>query len=213
MRNVLKKIGIVLIVITIIVFLPATLLWLSGDGAVYETTNINDYGKIRNNYDNDTPKEFIFSFFPAEIQDCFSNITYHYKAKKFDTYAYECYLEFTVDDSDTFDQIVQCYANPSQSVPFAYDNSFKDYTVSDYLCLQPIEDSQTAYPIEGAEFGKILYRQDDRRIIFIALGVYDGGGTTTAELGYFFAKFAIDPQELETHLNEPPYHFKGTKTD
>ena len=34
---------------------------------VYETNNVADYGVITGNYDNKTPKEFIFSFFPAQI--------------------------------------------------------------------------------------------------------------------------------------------------
>ena len=72
--------------IIVYIFLTFTVLFLCilGFGQktrIYETTSIEDYGRYIGNYDNDTPHSFITSFFPAEIDDSFSDVEYSYKAK------------------------------------------------------------------------------------------------------------------------------------
>ena len=81
---------LVLGLLLVIIFLPMHMFGLlyvllsviSGEGTVTETTDIADYGIIIGNYDNDRPAEFMFSFFPEEISEDFSNVSYHYKAQR-----------------------------------------------------------------------------------------------------------------------------------
>ena len=100
-------IGCVVIVALIITLLiSAFFYFLLRPAPVFETNDIADYGIIKGNYDNERPKEFVFSFFPKTIEDYFSDVSYHYKAKKGDTYAYEVYLEFVIQDPQTYNAFI-----------------------------------------------------------------------------------------------------------
>ena len=158
---------------------------------VYETNNIDDYGSIIGNCDNDAPKEFITSFFPEKISETFSDLRYHYKAKKFDTYAYEAYLEFVIEDPVGFETYLRDNPNTTQAVPFSYDESYMICDFSRTMDLRRPAKENGAYAIEYAKVGCILYNTEEQRIIYFALGVYDGGGTDTSELNYFFNRFGI----------------------
>ncbi len=167
---------------------------------VYETNSIADYGNIVGNYDNETPKEYIFSFFPETISDSFSDVTYHYKAKKFDTYAYEAYLEFVIEDEAVFSEFIKPYVD--DSAPSVYDESFMEKSIFHHLCLD--HNTETETYIEDAEIGKILYSEDEQRIVFFALGLHDGGGTRVSELSYFVDRFGIDWEDLEAESEPYP---------
>lgn len=161
---------------------------------VYETNNLADYGKYTGNYDNEAPREFINSFFPETLSDSFADVTYHYKAKRFDTYAYEAYLEFVIPDSASFNLFIEEYIEKDQCTPFMFDTSFTEYSISNVLEFTDTNNHADKYAISYAEIGKILFSTDEQRIIFVALGVYDGGGTYTSELNWFFSRFNIDCQ-------------------
>ena len=158
---------------------------------VYETNDIADYGTIIGNCDNGAPKEFITSFFPTNISETFSDIHYHYKAKKFDTYAYEAYLEFVIEDPVAFEAYLRDNLNTTQALPFSYDESYMIWDFSRTMELIRPAKENGAYAIEYAKIGCILYNTEEQRIIYFALGVYDGGGTDTSELNYFFNRFDI----------------------
>ncbi len=167
-------------------------------GAVYETNDIADYGTITGNFENDMPKEFIFSFFPDEIHPEFSDVTYHYKAKKGDAYAYECYLEFVIEDPGVYQDFLAGYADISEPTAFAYDAMFMEHSVSNILDIHwKSPNEENGYPMERAKIGKVLYCDAEQRIIFFALGIWDGGGTDTSELNYFFSKFNINVVEYQ----------------
>ena len=180
---------------------------------VYETNDIADYGVVKGNYDNERPKEFIFYFFPKAIEGSFSNISYHYKAKKLDTYAYEAYLEFVIEDTDAYTSFLSSVIGDGACEAFYFDAGYQIYYVSNYLHLFPgikiikddtsksprvVEEDESLPPsIENAKTGAVLFSDTEQRIIFWALGVYDGGGTSTDELNYFFNRFGIDPLKYE----------------
>ncbi len=42
-----------------------------GDGTITETRSPTDYGTIEGNFDNDAPREFIFSFFRRKLNPTF----------------------------------------------------------------------------------------------------------------------------------------------
>ena len=162
-------------------------------GQVYETNDISDYGVIKGNFSNEEPEEFIFSFFPAELDSSFSDITYHYKAKKGDGYAYECFLEFVIKDRTAYRDFIDSRTDKTKITPFPYHKDYMEYSVYNVFDINWTNpNDEGGYPIDKATVGKILFCDSSQRIIFFALGMWDGGGTDTTELNYFFDKFQID---------------------
>ena len=171
----------------------------------YITTDIADYGQYVGNYDNETVQEFVSSFFPDNLEPTFSDIVYSYRAQKNDTYAFEVYLEFTIKDADEYQAFINRVTKGKTETQFLYDNTFIEYTIADVF--RPV--NQQASPIEDvgvkisfAEIGKILCSPGDQRIIFVALGVYDGGIATTNFLTVYFDRFEIDPLEYASRLEK-----------
>lgn len=162
------------------------------DVTITQTNQIADYSNITGNYNNEAPKEFIFRFFPETIEDSFSDVTYHYFARKFDAYGYEVYLEFTIEDPQEFWEFLADHVPADETRPFSYDEAFTEYTISNILWSSPWE----AYPgdrsIESAEIGRILVCEEEQRFIFSAIGVHDGGATRASDLSYFTNRFGID---------------------
>lgn len=167
----------------------------------YETTSISDYGQYTGNYDNKTVEKFINSFFPEEIEQSFENVNYVYRAKKFDAYAFEAWLEFNIQDENAFQTYVDTVTNGEQLQVFAYDNTYSEYVIADSFELHPNaktdNDPSDGYSIEYAMIGKILINYDKNEIIYIALGVYDGGGVHTDFLREYFTRFNIDPIQYD----------------
>ena len=178
----------------------------------YRTTDIADYGKYVGNFDNKFAKEVISAFFPAKIEDSFTDVRYVYSAVKVDSAAFEAYLEFVIEDPEAFSAYIQQVTNDDNIHPFHYDDSYMEYTISNLLTLgdERTFESDFAdykagtdfYRIQVAKIQKILYSPAEQRIIYVAIGVYDGGGTGTYFLSTFFDRFGIDPKEYEEHLQE-----------
>lgn len=164
-------------------------------GRIYETEELSDYGRIEGNYLNDGPAEFLHSFFPEVLEDSFSDVRYHYKAVKIDQSGCEAWLEFTIEDPVAFEAFLAEYARDHAFVPFR--DGWMEAPVASELELLKTEDGMN---IEYAQMGKLLYRESDRRIIFWALYVYDGGGTGIHDLEQFFTYFGIDPVSLATDI-------------
>lgn len=174
--------------------------YLAKEPEITEINDIHDYGIYTGNYDNDTPTAFISSFFPEELITNEADIGYHYRAIKCDTYGYEAWLEYTFKQADDFDIYLSCLTEKYEFVPFYYDNSYMEFTVNDILELAHCKE-EGSYSIDWAEIGKILYSTDEKRIIYLAIGVSDGGGTSTDDVSTFFAEFNIDPKEFEERCN------------
>lgn len=169
------------------------IVWPLPDDGIYETTDIAEYGKITGNRDNETPKEFVDSFFPKKIEDYFSDVTYHYTATKNDSHAYECYLEFAIEDPEIFSSFIEANIDKDKTTVFRYDESFREYSITNQFSLElRTQKEDDSYAILYAVVGKILYSEQDQRVVFWALGMWDGGGTTTKQLGTFFSRFDID---------------------
>lgn len=155
----------------------------------YVTTDLSDYGHYQGNYDNEYVQTFITSFFPEEIDNSWSDVDYSYRAQKNDTYAFEAYLEFYIEDPEEFQKLIHQYTN-GNACDFQYDSGFKEYVIADDFQLTRSDSNH----IESCKIGKILYSEESQRIIFVAIGVYDGGATTTDFLCVYFNRFNIDPQ-------------------
>lgn len=165
----------------------------------YITTSIDDYGVYTGNYDNDFPEEFISSFFPDEIEANFKNVSYSYRAQKSDTYAFEAFLEFEIEDENQYQNFVDTVSTNRVATEFPYDTSFIQYVVSDEFVPTVFDGKSQTDPyvvnIRFAEIGKILCSDKDNKIIFVAIGVYDGGVVKTDFLNVYFDKFEINPSE------------------
>ena len=184
---------IILVTIIIIAFLLLLLfLATKNDWVVYETNNVEDYGVVTGNYDNKSPKNFVDSFFPKCIEPIFSDVNYHYKAITGDTYAYEMWLEFVIEDKVQYEEYLSTLGNGKIPLTFAYDKSYNVYVIEETFDINQSSNSNK-YSIEYAKLGKILFSKDEQRIIFIAMGVFDGGGTTTEDLNYYWSRFNIEP--------------------
>lgn len=195
-----KRIWIVVIAVSVLIICSILIpicLGVAEHGSVYETNDVKDFGNYTGNYNNEFPATFISSFFPEKIEDYFSDITYHYKAKKFDTYAFECYLEFVIEDPSQFSEFIARYVDANASQPFMFDDAYNICIVSNDLDLDSIAGNTSKYSISFAKIGNILYSVDEQRIIFVAIGVYDGGGTFTNELNFFFDRFSVDPMRYK----------------
>ncbi|MBQ2735789.1 MAG: hypothetical protein IJF33_08160 [Clostridia bacterium] len=187
------------------------------DGKVYETREISEYLNVTGNYDNESPREFAESFFPKTIEEQFQDVSYHYKAMTGDTYAYEMSLEFTVKSDADYQSILSRYTEGRSGAEFEYDSRFTEYVIADEFSIvdggpeesyKLVSDDGTEYVhISGAEIGRILCCEEERRFLFVALGVYDGGYTSTLVLNDYFSRFGIEPWEhykdQQTHLKEP----------
>lgn len=165
---------------------------------IHETTDIAQYGTYTGTGHNDYVHDYIHSFFPDTIDDSFSDVTYSYCAKSIDQCAFEAYLEFVIEDPDLFAQHI-AQVGDVEWEPFAFDSRYMEYTLSEKMDLfhtSASEDGKLFYWIESAKMGKILYEPHEQRIIYVALGVFDGGGTNTQDLHVFFDRFNIDPAEI-----------------
>lgn len=165
----------------------------------YETNDINEYGIYLGNRNNHVPAEFISSFFPEHIEEYYSEISYSYRAENCDTYGFEAYLEFTIEDDELFSQHTKAATGNLSCYPFQYDSDYVEYVVSNKLQLNTIDYSGEVY-IEQASIGLILLSPENHKIVYIAIGVYDGGGVTVDSLCSFFERFTIDPLIYELNL-------------
>lgn len=182
---------------------------LSGKSMDYETRNLADYGNYVWNYDEEFPAAFINSFFPPEIGEDFQNVTYVYHARRLDEFGFEAYLEFTFADEERFEEYYQQISSGREVRPFAFDEAFEEIVVSfedkpfDFLYIQGeviSKTGETDYYIGYAGIGKILFNRAEKRIIYVALAVNDGGGTDTGLLDCFFSRFDINPKEYEEYI-------------
>lgn len=186
-------IAIVALVITVIAPIKYT-----------ETTDIADYGTYTGTYADSFTQAYIDSFFPEQISTSFTSVKYSYKAKEFDTYAFEAYLEFTIEDVTEFNNFIQSIASADEWKPFPFDEGFMEYNIENVLDISVRDPEEFPYhPIECAKIRKILCSTETQTVIYVAIGVYDGGGVGTDYLCVFFERFGIDPVEYEQTADSP----------
>lgn len=172
-----------------------------------ETTDIADYGHYPNVKTTDIEHILIHSFFPESIKDFFCDVQFSYKSENIDAYGFEAYLEFKIEDSLEFYQHISSIADEQQWKDFAFDSNFKEYSIKNELALDvddPYDpESLFQHQIINADIRKILYSPESQTIIYVAIGVHDGGGVGTNYLNVFFDRFSIDPVEYEQAADSP----------
>lgn len=176
-----------------------------------EITEMNDpadYLRITGNHNNDRPAAFIATFFPDELGADFTDVTYHYKAEKFDSIACETYLEFTLP-GEAFAMHVSALARHGAPQPFPFADGWDMWIIDNHLDTwkrgergQPDKDNDNARNIESARVGLILCNQAERRLVYFALMVHDGGASNTDTFSFFLTRFGIDPLAFDRMLVE-----------
>lgn len=204
-KEVLITIGLALLGCFLLLALVAWYLVMVFTPHQYTTNDIADYANFTGNIDNDFPQEYITGFFPDEIQENFADVHYSYRAQDVDTYAFEAYLEFTIEDPQEFEDFIERYTSGIEKTEFIYDSNYVDCTIDDILRpnSSPLtKDNEAAFDfnIRFAQIGKILYSTEQQRIIFVAMGVYDGGVATTEFLTVYFDRFDINPAEYAKNI-------------
>ena len=164
-------------------------------------TAISDYGIYDGTGVDSFTTQYIQSIFPEKIEDYFSDVKYSYKAENTDTYGFEAYLEFTIKDKTEFQTYISKITDVKNWQDFAYAPGYKEYSIENVLELDidAVDDPSSIFyrQILYAKIRKILYSPEEQRIIYVAIGVYDGGGIGTNYLNVFFERFQIDPIEYE----------------
>lgn len=173
----------------------------------YVTNDIEDYGEYIGiaSLDQEKAAKRIEAFFPKEIDDSFSDITYSYKAENYDSLAYEAYLEFVIEDEDEYKHFVSQYTEGLEARAFEHDSSFTEYSIKQRLSLDVEWDGEGECLFEDmkfviAEIDKILCSDKEQRIVFVSLAVFDGGVARVDFLSTYFTRFGIDPLEYADNV-------------
>ena len=173
----------------------------------YVTTDINEYGKFQGTHQDDEVEEMVMSFFPSEISQNFEDVEYTYKAERAIASGFEAYLEFTIEDSEKYAEFVDEYTEGIEGVTSPYDEAYTEYIIEDYFVLVHSDDEvvdgmivdsegrEDDYSIKFADVRKIICCPDEQRIIFVAIGVFESGGTDAKFLCTYFNRFDINPRE------------------
>ena len=169
----------------------------------YVTTDINDYGKYIGNSYNKTPRKVITSFFPEKIEPYFADANYSYRAERGNTYAFEAYLEFTIESTDTYKEYVSSVTAGLEGTPFPYDSSYIAYSIGSLIL--PDDDTfqvgeTTHIGFRAADVRMILCSEEKQSIIFVAIGVFEGVDANSQFLSVFFDRFNIDPAEYAKRI-------------
>ncbi len=142
---------------------------------------------------------------------------YVFHSRTIDTWGFEAYLEFVIEDQEAFENIASDITVGLVRGTFNYNEDYQEYiapdkkwgTLNDYMFLgsEISVDGKIGYSISAASLSKILVNEKEHRIICVALAVHDGGASDTCFLDAFFSRFDIEPKEYEEYTsgNRPKY--------
>lgn len=200
----LRYIAKICLITLVAIILFLVVFYVIGEVAydVYETDDPRNYGRYPANRKEEDVEAFLGSFFPETIESYFTDVSYHYRAGNISRYAMDAYLEFTIEDDALFTQFLSEYVDYENCTVFPYDDRFMEYIPSDpsagvlydeyFVSKQKRDDG--GYWLYYAKIGKILFSEDNNRVIFIALWAED---SSTVDYGYFFSRFKIDPHQYK----------------
>ena len=209
------KIAVIVLaaMLSLVSILLLLIFWIGSISTDYTTSDIIEYG----NYSGvlqEAQDEYMNRFFPESIQPEFVNPIYHFSSRTVDTYGFEAYLEFTFASQEQYEEHIEKATEGMLQGTFYFDNDYSEYllfhqntgNVCDSLWLHHspnIDDNGIPYySIDYAGIAKILANPKERRVIYIALGVSDGGGSDTKLLNAYFSRFGIDPIEYEEYTDK-----------
>jgi hypothetical protein len=173
--------------------------WLGLEEEWYTTENLKDYRIVKWNGHNEIPQAFIDSFFPEKIEPYFRAVQYKYTARDWCDYCCEMYLEFTIEDEQTYREYVAGATENLTGETFPFAQQYTAYTIHDRLPVSPDaevktgENGETVYYIDNARMGKILTCDAEHKIIYVAIMVTACCGDYTDKFD-FYSRFDIDPK-------------------
>lgn len=209
-KNTLLKVSLIInaIFILFIVLAVIGILIEIPESTYYQTNDIAEYGVLEG-VPQEIAEKCIRSFFPKEISKGFENVIYSHRAEvnELDNYAFETYLEFTIDDETAFQEYVNEITAGLPQMTFGFDESYDDYSYTaaeapgidrDHLFLHD-KKTEYYYTITNAHINRILVNKEDQRIVFLSLCV--DGRSDTGFLTTFFGAFHIDPWQYMQYLS------------
>lgn len=218
MNNSCKHSIFIVFTSTGVILVALAMLWgaisfFTGAKTDYVTTNLENYGDYRGVID-EAQKIYIDEFMPDAILDEFKVIHYSFASRTVDSYGFEIYLEFAIEDAEEFLSYVNDVTSGMEGRSFTFDASYQEYIIPhkisgiscDWLRLSDNsftdESGRNCYYIDSAGIAKILINLEEQRIIYVVLAVHDGGGTDTGLLHTYFDRFGIDPLEYALYTKE-----------
>ena len=185
-------------------------LYSGGQSMEFVTHDLADYRIITGTCNDSRVQARMDSFFPEQIEEYFTEIQYSYCANIYDNIGCEAYLEFVIEDDVQFQEYVQntleqlAEQEEYETAPFRYDNAYQEYVLWDRIHFHSpytVDENETYYYIESACILKILINESENRVIYEMLIVYNGGGSSTEQLGRYFERFHIDPMEYKQYTD------------
>ena len=177
---------------------------------VNSTTNINEYGKFPVLQGKHRIENYIDIIMPERIEDFFSDTIYYFGYCK-EPYMNEMYLQVKIEDEIQYQSYVSELVKENPTGTFFYDDSFREYVITDVLMLQH-EGEPYGPTISKTEIQKILFSDESNTIIFISLIVLYPDMPFPVKDFYYFEKFNIEVEKYyggeriyRYKLNELPF--------
>lgn len=158
---------------------------------IVSTTDINEYGKFPT-FESEEAKieNYTNVVMPKKIEDFFSEPIYYFGYCR-ELYMHEVYLEVKIEDETQYKNYISNLVNEAPTNEFFYDRSFQEYVITDVLGLQH-EDEPFGPTITKTEIQKILFCDENNKIIFISLVLLYADYVLHIEDFYYFKRFNID---------------------
>ena len=157
------------------------------------TTDIAKYGRFKR-----CVSDWEFEFFPRLDTDIMSGIRYSYNADCIIDCAHEIYLEFTIEDEESFSSFLKEHSNAITQKKrdavireFKYDKSYTEVVIEDEILMRTSDEDELV--IDHAYVRKMLYNDESNCIVFINLYVID---YWELENSTYISRFNIDPYDL-----------------
>lgn len=163
-------------------------------GEIHITTDINDYGKFPTFSENENHRieKYTDIILPEKIEEFFFEPSYYFGYCK-DPFMCEVYLEFKIEDETQYENYITELTQGKATQKFFYDETFKEYVITDVLWLEPPEE-ETSF-LSKSEVQKILFSDESNTVIFISLIMLYPDFVFPVEDFYYFEKFNIDVEK------------------
>ena len=137
-------------------------------GDIFKVYTYDDITQYRKDYPISRGGDYdiqthIDPVFPEEIEPFFTVQAYSYKMCH-EPVMHELFLEVTIEDEETYQSYKQELVGEKELIPFKYDATFEELTVSDLVTTQH-EGEWIGYTVVQ----KTLFSNETRTIIFVSI--------------------------------------------
>lgn len=153
-------------------------------GQVNSTTDVTTYGDFPTTKYGYEIKPYTDNILPPKIEDFFA-VEEYYFAYCDAPYMHEVYLEVSIDDEEKYTEYVAELLADKETECFFYNADYQEYVLTDVLR------STESNWVEKSEIQKILFNDNENKIIFISLLVLHQDSPFYQEDFVYFEKFNI----------------------